>query len=528
MSLTDRITGKVREIAATAAGQLQAFASAPLIQNVGRASPGVSLTQDTAAQKVVESREALFGRVATRLGPVPSFVSTHPLRGLTPKRVSSIHNEVMIAGWMLNKACLDEDLLLGDSHLRSQDSSFRDSIVGAPWSIEPADDSELARQVADYQTAVFRNCYGFKKACRRLLYGNLAGYALEEAVYEDRATRFRLGKGYVTVECPTPVDFEWVGNRHTRFNLAAGDQLELDTGGGHIVPPASKFLRYEANDDFQLRRRGYAYTAIWLSMVKQNAWMRAAVMLDIWGIRGPWGKASKDLWEDKTRLQEMITAIQEWGTGKGVVVTEDFTIEASSSGVTGDIREMHMALISAINAEESKLINASTLTTDPGEHGSYGLSDTHADSKAARVQGSEVNLSDCVAQWMPHALRVACYRINPDGSFGDVNPRGLSAVLGAQPEDVIALSGRPRWRVQREMSPKDRMDLYIKAVNDLGMSLDDEAPYQDFGLKKARDGAEPLKGRTVLVKGGDLATATADAQQGVLNPKEETDSRKES
>lgn len=528
MSLTDRITGKVREIAATAAGQLQAFASAPLIQNVGRASPGVSLTQDTAAQKVVESREALFGRVSSRLGPVPSFVSTHPMRGITPKRVAAIHSEVLIAGWMLNKACLDEDLLLADSHLRSQDSSFRDSIVGAPWSIEPADDSELARQVADYQTAVFRNCYGFKKACRRLLYGNLAGYALEEAVYEDRATRFRLGDSYVTVECPTPVDFEWVGNRHTRFNLAAGDRLELDTGGGHIVPPPVKYVCYEANDDFQLRRRGYAYTAIWLSMVKQNAWMRAAVMLDIWGIRGPWGKATKELWEDKTRLQEMITAIQEWGTGKGVVVTEDFTIEASSSGVTGDIREMHMALISAINAEESKLINASTLTTDPGEHGSYGLSDTHADSKAARVQGSEVNLSDCIARWMPHALRVACYRINPDGSFGDVNPRGLAAVLGAKPERVIALSGRPRWRVQREMSPKDRMDLYIKGVNDLGMALDEEAPYQDFGLKKARDGAEPLKGRTVLVKGGDLATATADAQQGVLNPKEETDSRKES
>ena len=123
----------------------------------------MSLTQDTAAQKVVESREALFGRVSSRLGPVPSFVSTHPMRGITPKRVAAIHSEVLIAGWMLNKACLDEDLLLADSHLRSQDSSFRDSIVGAPWSIEPADDSELARQVADYQTAVFRNCYGFKK-----------------------------------------------------------------------------------------------------------------------------------------------------------------------------------------------------------------------------------------------------------------------------------------------------------------------------------------------------------------------------
>lgn len=522
MSLTNRIAAKVREIAGTAGGRLQAYSKgAPLVGGVGRATGGARLIQDEAAQKRVESREALYGRVAANLGPTPSWVVQHPMRGLTPKRVAAIHGEVLIAGWMLNKAGLDRDLLNGDSHLRSQDASLRDAIIGAPFSIEPADDSELARQVADYQTAVFSKIHGWRKACRRLLFGNLAGYAIEDVVYREQSTRFRLGKGYVTVECPTPVSFEWVSNQHSRFNLAEGDELELDTGGGYIVPPPHKFLIYESSDDFQLRCRGYAQTAIWLSMVKQNAWMRSAVLLDIWGIRGPWGSADKDLWQDPVRKAEMEAALQAWGQGAAVLFTDDFKIEATPT-IGDDIRAMHLALIGAINAEESKLVLASTLTTDPGDHGSYGLSDTHADSKAEKVQCVEANLSDCAAKWMPEALRVACYRMNPDGSFGDVNPRGLSAVLGAKPEQVIAASGRPSWRVQREMAPKDRMALYCQGVNDLGLEIDAEAPYHDFGLPRAREGAERLKGRAIIVDAGNLAIATADAQDGVKNPKDET------
>ena len=77
-----------------------------------RAEKGTRLPTGENAVRVVQSTDALYGRVAARLGPVPNFVSTHPCEGLTPERVGGIFETVLVSGWMLDKACLDEDVIL--------------------------------------------------------------------------------------------------------------------------------------------------------------------------------------------------------------------------------------------------------------------------------------------------------------------------------------------------------------------------------------------------------------------------------
>ena len=67
------------------------------------------------------------------------------------------------------------------------------------------------------------------------------------------------------------------------------------------------------------------------------------------------------------------------------------------------------------------------------------------------------------------------------------------------------------------------MALYVSGVRDLGLRIDGDQPYREFGFAKASDGAECLKGPVVKLDDGDLAMSTTDAQNGVLNPKENND-----
>lgn len=522
MNLRESITNFVGSAQQRTAQALRrgadALAQTKIIQGVGRQGyGGPALPKDVDASKKVASTEALFGRVSSRLGPIPENISTHPLRNITPERVGAIHEEVLVAGWMLNKACLDEDLILADSHLRSVDNSYRVAIVGSPFTVEPCDGSDLARAVADYQQYVLHQCDGWQRMCKRLLFGDLAGYAIEEAVYQDRLFNFRSGGKSYTVDAPCPAAFEWVRNTNSRFNLGLGQILELDTGAGQFVNPYEsphKWLIYEAADDFQLRRRGYAYTAIWLSMIKLNAWMRWGVLLDIWGLRAPIGKAARDLFQDATRLAQMRRAIEDWGRGLGLIVTDDFEVEASAGISDGDARGMHAALIGIINSELSKLRQGEQLTTETGGAGSYALSETHADTKAEHIEAGEQNLSTNLLPWSRAWLRLASQEYR-DGIWGAPRPRGLSAALGVKPEDVVAKAGLPQWRVTREMTPQVRMELYKSAVNDLSMDIDPDGPYREFGFAKARKDGEKIKGKPIALSGQRGAVISTTDIEGI-------------
>lgn len=519
MGIADRIGLAARTTAARLSGAFASLAATPIVPGVGRTFGQYNLPQDSKAQKVVDSREALYGRVTTSLGPIQSHISTHPLRGLTPARVSSIMETVLVAGWMVDWACLVEDVVKGDTQVKAVDKSGREAVTGAPFTVEPADASPEARAIADYQAAVIDGISGWDRSVERLLLGNAGGYALEDVVYEDKTVSFPYEDSHLEVTAPTPTGLEFVHQKHTRWNLGSGDLLELDCGGSYVVPPEHKFVYYQASDDFQVRRRGYMYQAVWLCLIKQNAWARWGVLLDIWGIRAPWGKVARDLWQDATRRADFENALRKIGLGLPALFTDDFEVEPSPGISDGDSRGMHAALISAINLELSKLILGSTLTTEISGTGSYNASETHADTKQARVIGWERNLSSCVRDWMRAALKLACYLVNPDGSLGEVNPRGLSAQLGITPERCIALCGRPTWRVQREVTPQVRMDLYDKGVNRLGLEIDSDAPYREFGFPRARHASKRLRGAPVTLAGDAAAVPTSDALEGADNPK---------
>ena len=510
-----------RHRAGPAPGSRGARASAPTIPGIGNNRSGIQLNRDERAQQLVQSREALYGLTSHSLGPVSSNISTHPLKGLTPERVTAILNQVYTVGWMLDWACLVEDVVRYDSEVKTLHKSGTEVITGAPFTVEPADPSDEARAIADYQQAVLDDISDFPRAIGRLQLGNAQGYALEESYFAERTVRIPYGGSSIEVSGPTPVGFGTVHAKHTRWDLSQGSRLELDTSGGFVVPPTWKFPFYEADDPFEIRNRGYMPAAVWLAMIKSGTWARWGVMLDIWGIRTLYGFADLALWQDEKRRGEMLSALRDVGLGKPALFTDDFRLEPSPGITDADTRGMHAALISAINLELSKLILGSTLTTEVSGTGSYNASETHADTKEARVRGWALNTAACLRSWMRAALKLVIYNVNPDGTLGEVNPKGLSAKLGITPERALQLCGRPFWRIAREATPETRMKLYTAGVNELGLEVDADSAYREFGFARARTAERRIPGKPVLLAADGAAASTAAANEGIKNPKPE-------
>lgn len=489
--------------------KLTAFGyTAPAVRGAGYLPAPFPLPRDSAQEKILRSKEALYGRTTYYTGPTPSYISTYPGSGLTPERIQNIHNQVLVVGWMLDKACLDEQVILRDGQIRAIDTSRRVASVGKPLSIEPANGSELARHIADYQQAVIDDIDDFSASMQRLLFANAAGYALEEVVYENKPIRFPIGKDKtILIEGIHPKQLEWVTNKCTRFDVNT-DELLLDMGAGQFVaPPDQKFLVHTASADFQIRRRGYMYQAIWYHLIKHSAIARWAVVLDIWGIPVPYGIASEALWQDEKRQVQMVETVKNLGLGKPAVFTDEFRMEASPNIMSqGDARGMHAALIGWANTELAKLIQGETLTTEIGGVGSYNASETHAAVKESIVAMDARDLSNTVRKTLLRQNLI-------------LNMDALCAAFGASPDEILRNNGWPYWRIEREITTKDRMDLYIKATNDLGLNIDQDQAYQEFGFKKARLPQNAIPGKAQILSADSISVSNQVATDGMENLK---------
>lgn len=518
---TDKLGAAFRSAAGRVAERLGVFAQAvPAVPGAGSLFGGAyRLPRDEKQQRIIESREALGGRTTYNAGPVPSWISTYA-GGLTAARIRSIHSEVLVTGYMTNKASLDEEILLADAHLHAADSTFRDRITGCSFDVAPSDDTELALHVADYQLAVTGQIDSYQESCRRLLSGNAFGYAIEENVYDETPKPFRcmIGGEEVEVWGHHPRQRQRVSNKHTRWDVQ-NNELLLDMGRGSFVPLSPhKFTTYECSGSFEPRRNGYLYPGVWLHLIKTNSVARRAVLLEIWGIPVPWGKVRFELWQDLTRRSEYEGILADAGRGKPFLATDDLDIQKAFETSSGDARGMHAALIGWATTEQSKLVLGSSLTQEIGGPGSYALGTVHAETVEIRVANCARRLSESEARWHREFLKLAIYEVREDGSLGDVNPRGLCGVLSTlhkrrvTPEEILSKCGIPYWRIQRDMTPAARMDLYDKAVNNLGLLVDADQPYREFGFRKPRRKSDAvLKGKTQVLAETDRTAPSVGA-----------------
>jgi len=482
-----------------------AFGLSPPGVNVGRPfMRPAPLTRSPVVQERLQSRDALFGVTTYGAGTIPSWISTYPMTELTPAKIKSIHSEVLTIGYMVNKACLDEDMIQQDTHLNAVDAAVRNSVTCKPLTFEPADETELAQLLAAYTTAMMGYTDGFDEACYELLYGNFGGYALQEAVFApDVPIRF----GEVEITADHPRSFANVSNKITRFD-PANDELLIDFGGGlYEPPPDHKFLTYVAPGSLHRRRRGSGYQVVWPCMIKNNAIARVAALLEIWGLQMPHGVIDANAWQDETKRNEYIKIVQGIGQFRAAVYADDMEIKSSPTPPNLDARGMHLALIEWCNNEISKRVQGETLTTQLSGTGSYNAAGEHAAVKESFVAMTERALSAAVRRWIRAIFR-----------------RNMGAIQRALPfpaHEILRCAPRPYWRIEREMGPMDRMNIYTHAVNDLGLDVDRDQVFKEFGLQRARSAKDTIRGKAVTVADGAATVSATTASAGVDNPKDQ-------
>lgn len=506
-------------MAMQASARLASFAIAPPVPGAGGVAPSVNLPRDPEQQALLRSREALFGRTTYYAGPVSASVQTYPGSGLTPAGIQAIHNEVLVAGYMLRKADLDEQVLRRDTHMQSTDRSVRGAITSKPFFVRPRHPTELSRQVAQYVQAVVWQITGFASSQFELLGAHASGYKIQEIWWREQ-TRIVFGDGkQVFAEVPRQLDT--VHNKHTRFQVNTGEP-ELDMGRGRFVTlPEHKFIYHVTVGDGFSRMRGYMYPCIWWHHIKQNAIARWAIVLGFWGIPVPWGKIRLDLWQDEQRKTEYEAAIRDAGEGRPFLTTDDLTIEKAFELSSGDARGMHAALIGLANSEMSKAIQLETLTTEiGGGPGSYKLSETHQDTKETGDRMLARNLEETVEERLFKViLERAVYEYDNAGNRVGELSTGLCPALGATPEEILHEVPRAFYRIDREMGPTARMGVYKDAVK-MRLRVDKLQMADEMGLNLVESDEDAIPGElaTLSKDGAAVASVTGETVQDNPSP----------
>lgn len=478
------------------------FSTAPTVPGTGGVTglTNIAYSINEEQQRIAKSKAALFGRITYGSGPTADFVSTYPASSLTPQSLSSIYQQCKVSGYMQLKADLDEQVMSRDMHLASVDRARRVGTTSRQFRTRPANATSNAVIIKNYVQSVVEGIDRFSDSCYELLSALHAGFSLAELVWKTKTVRFAVEKDKTAkIKVPVPIQIDWVNNRHVQFDVNKDIPL-INQGNGYIKleDAPHKFIYHVVSGDGQARMRGYMWQVAWGVLWKNPALARWAVCLDLFGVPSIWIKNAKDIFENPERKAEYLAFAQELGQGRVGITTDDLEVEIKDSPTGLDARGMHAALIGLVNSEMSKVVLGSTLTTELSQTGSYNAAAEHAMVKESFIRQDAVNLGNTLRTYLfKPILERACYLYDEEGNIIDEDPEGLAAILGIDAEEVLSLCPYALWKVERDQTPADRIAVYDKMVNQLGMAVDQEQVYEEFGIDPPKEGGTAIPGATL-------------------------------
>lgn len=539
MALLDRLSS----IASTAAGaasrqlgryaargqirasdaRIQAAASAYRAARMGR-EPAVVPGSDTArrnfpswlphdrkSQELLRSEDARYGRVTAFVGEATANQPYYTASGLHPRAIASTHVEVDTVGRMIDKADMDHQVLRRDSHLSGVDRARRVAVSGREVRVEAADPSELAMGLRDLGEALIDDVDSFDSSIFELLKANACGYGFGEAIFEPKALRVpALG---MRIPGAWPQQIVEVHNRNFRFHPIT-DIPALEMSAGKFVDvfdPAYKFLYHWTDGDGPKRQRGHLYQTIYLHLIKHEAVIRWAHCLDFWGIPVPYALLDEEKFQNVELKAKVIEQLVNAGLGDPFVGLagggEDLGIKFTPTPPGLDARGMHAALIGWANSEQSKIVQHETLTTEVGGGpGSYKLSETHENTKAALVRMDERRMRATVRSWLREVFKL--------------NMPALCAAFRATPAEILGALPRVYWLVENDLTADKRLDMMLKGA-EAGFEIDARQGYRQFGWDRARKPGDAIRGKAITIPDGAQSVGEVAASRGVDNPKDE-------
>ena len=237
--------------------------------------------------------------------------------------------------------------------------------------------------------------------------------------------------------------------------------------------------------------------AHWLAAAKRWSERDWLVYAKIFGIPQIIAKYPNGMEEYTAHREKYMAFLRDWGEGIPALLPDDlvFEITREASGRSNDV---HGSLVGWANTEMSKRVLGSTLTTEMGGPGSWAAADVHRDAPFMRARADAKKLSGTLRRDLFTAIV-------------EENIWVLAQALGVTPEDILDAVPRCSWRIEREMTARDRHAVYEGAVNELGMEVDEDQYRDEFGMDRPRHGGRALPGRALVKKQGEVAVPNTEA-----------------
>lgn len=482
------------------------FANNPAPRVPGIGTPALpEYPHNAEQQKLLESPEALRGAVSYGAGPSHTRFSTYPATGLTPATVYSIL-QLTDQGQPYRWSELCEQILERDGHLRGVDKARRVEVSGKPFRVRQANETPLAISLAKFIRAVIDQIDSFDRSIFSMLSANGQGYSLSEIIWAESKVRFPTPQGPMMIAGLFPRQLDWVHSKHVMFSRDT-DKPQLNLIGGGYDLPAHKFIFHSVAGDSIIVRRGYMRSVVWLHLFKQQALRDWAVWLALFGIPNIRGQYPRELYEQSEAKAVYQQLLRDYGQGLPILAPDDISVTVDQPPAGGTASGPHAAMVGWCNTEMSKTVQGETLTTELGGMGSYNAASAHADVKHAIVVDDSRHLAS--------TLRADLFR-----SIIELNIDVLSRTFGASPDDIRASVPFASWRIEREVSPSDRLSIFAKAVG-LGLKIPEEQLFDEFGFDHPTEGAAVIKGEPTNVPDGAVSVGSVEASDGVDNPKDQ-------
>lgn len=380
--------------------------------------------------------------------------SYRPGYHLTPQRLWNIYRTAE-GGYPAAQCDAFEDLQENDGHLRGQYESRLSSVAFRPWIVLPGDaDSDSIAAAA-----------ALHKSLRRCNMLSCLWHMMDA-----------LGQGW------SGVNLAWRFNElqslvePSRFLCAPHRRFLIDeSGNGELRFLTEKFAglgvplnpgewMVTRRPHRKIMRAGLFRTTGWWTVFKRMSitdWIVFAEKFGIPLVTGYYKENASP--ESRAALMQAVTDI---GSDGQAVLSELTKIVIENQATRfGDVGALHPSIAARCDAEISKVITGATLNVESGGPGSFALGKVH--------EGRATSLSFADAMWVQD-----CFNESVCLPFVEYNPK----FRGATPP-------RLSIRVQPEMSPDVRVKVY-QVLQAMGLAIEDEQMYEDFGLRRPGVGGE--------------------------------------
>jgi phage gp29-like protein len=251
--------------------------------------------------------------------------------------------------------------LLRDWQVFSQHQTRMLAIVACEWKVDSASDKRADAKVAAFVEQAFKSA-NYDKLAMQLMQAVITGYKPVEIMWE-------ISEGDVWVS-------EFRGRRPSRFVFDMENRLRLLTLDNMIEgeeTPERKFITWSyGGHDYGPYGRGLGHQLYWPVWFKKNGVKFWWVFCEKFGAPTPVGKYPAGQEGQRDTLLAAIAAIQQ---ETGITIPEGMVIELLEAKRTGD--GSYEAACEYMDRAISKILLGQTLTSEPGESGSYSLGQVH-------------------------------------------------------------------------------------------------------------------------------------------------------